>query len=262
MSTSSNTQKQVATVILAAGKGTRMKEPDRAKVMFELMGKPMIHYVADLAVALGSVRIIAVVGFQRESVMSYLRKTHPTVEFVVQEPQLGTGHAVQQAEKALMDFSGDVLVLSGDVPLLTGETLGAMRGLHEAAGAVATILTAEVDDPTGYGRIIRNGTGAVEKIVEHRDASAEELKVKEINSGIYLFQKEKLFDGLNHIAPHNVQNEYYLTDVFEYFWKHHWTVAAFKAPHVDEIQGVNTREQLERAKEILSSRLTPFPSGQ
>lgn len=239
---------------MAAGKGTRMKEPDRAKVMFELLGKPMIHYVADLAVALGSQRIIAIVGFQRESVMTYLRKTHPAVEFVVQEPQLGTGHAVQQSENALRDFSGDVLVLSGDVPLLTKETIEAMLRLHHTSGTVATILTAEVEDPTGYGRIIRNSTGAVEKIVEHRDASPEELKVNEINSGIYLFRKEKLFDGLNHIAPHNVQNEYYLTDVFEYFWNHHWTVAAFKAPHVDEIQGVNTREQLEQAYRILQAR--------
>lgn len=255
MSTSSNTRENFATVIMAAGKGTRMKEPDRAKVMFELLGKPMIHYVADLAVALGSQRIIAIVGFQRESVMTYLRKTHPAVEFVVQEPQLGTGHAVQQSEKALEGFSGDVLVLSGDVPLLTKETIEAMSRLHHTSGAVATILTAEVKDPTGYGRIIRNSTGAVEKIVEHRDASPEELNVNEINSGIYLFRKDKLFDGLNHIAPHNVQNEYYLTDVFEYFWKHHWTVAAFKVPHVDEIQGVNTREQLEQANAILSSRL-------
>lgn len=254
MSTTSNTRENFATVIMAAGKGTRMKEPERAKVMFELMGKPMIHYVADLAVALGSERIIAIVGFQRESVMTYLERTHPSIQFVVQEPQLGTGHAVQQSEKALEDFSGEVLVLSGDVPLLTKETIDEMARLHNASGAVATILTAEVSDPAGYGRIIRNSTGAVEKIVEHRDASPEELKVNEINSGIYLFHKDKLFDGLNHIAPHNVQNEYYLTDVFEYFWKNHWTVSAFKAPHVDEIQGVNTREQLDQAYRILQTR--------
>lgn len=236
-----------------------MKEPGKAKVMFELAGKPMIHYVLDLAVALGSERIIAIVGFQRDSVMQYVRQTHPSVEFVVQEPQRGTGHAVQQAERALKDFTGDVLVLSGDVPLLTEETIRQMAQLHHSSGAVATILTAEVEDPTGYGRIIRNSNGSVERIVEHRDASPEELQVREINSGIYLFHNTILFDGLRHIAPHNVQNEYYLTDVFEYFWKHHWTVAAFKAPHVDEIQGVNTREQLEVAQKIFDTRGRLYP---
>lgn len=254
MPVSSNKNNGFATVIMAAGKGTRMKEPDEAKVMFELSGKPMIHYVADIAVALGAGRIIAVVGFQRESVMGYLQKSHPAVEFVVQEHQLGTGHAVMQAESALKDFSGDVLVLSGDVPLLKKETVREMVQLHASTGAVATILTADVDDPTGYGRIIRHKDGSVEKIVEEGDASQTELLVKEINSGIYLFQKEKLFDGLNHIAPHNVQNEYYVTDVFEYFWKHQWTVVAFKAPHIEEIQGVNTREQLEQAQRILETR--------
>ncbi len=254
MPVSSNKNNGVATLIMAAGKGTRMNEPDRAKVMFELSGKPMIHYVADLAVALGAGKIIVIVGFQREIVMAYLRKTHPAVEFVVQEPQLGTGHAVMQAEPALKDFSGDLLVLSGDVPLLKKETIGEMARLHASTGAAATILTADLDDPAGYGRVIRHADGSVEKIVEQRDASQAELLVKEMNSGIYLFQKEKLFDGLNHIAPHNVQNEYYLTDVFEYFWKHQWTAAAFKAPHIEEIQGVNTRDQLEQARRILESR--------
>ncbi len=231
-----------------------MKNQDKAKVMFELSGKPMIHYVVDLASRLGAGRIIVVVGFQKESVMQYLRTTHPSAEFVTQEPQLGTGHAVLQAESALKNFSGHVLVLSGDVPLLTKETIDEMDQLHQSRKAVATILTAEVEDPTGYGRIIRNSKGSVEKIVEHRDASPEELRVKEINSGIYLFQKKALYDGLNHITPHNVQQEYYLTDVFEYFWKHHSTVDAFKAPHVDEIQGVNTQEQLDQSLRILEAR--------
>ncbi|MGH2567634.1 MAG: sugar phosphate nucleotidyltransferase [Bacteroidota bacterium] len=255
MRSPSNKKENFATVIMAAGKGTRMKNPDKAKVMFELSGKPMIHYVADLAYALGAGRIVAIVGFQREEVMTYLQQTHPRVEFVVQEPQLGTGHAVMQTESTLEDFSGDLLVLSGDVPLLKKETINDMMQLHHSAGAVATILTAEVEDPGGYGRVIRNEDELVEEIVEHRDASSDQLRIKEINSGIYLFTKEKLFEGLHHLAPHNVQNEYYLTDVFEYFWRGHMTVAAFKAPHVDEIQGVNTLEHLEQAHEILGARM-------
>lgn len=249
-----DTRENIATVIMAAGKGTRMKNPDKAKVMYELSGKPMIHYVVDLAQSLRAERIIAIVGFQRESVMEYVRASHPSVEFVVQEPQRGTGHAVLQAESVLKDFSGDVLVLSGDVPLLKRETIDELMQIQRERGAVASILTVELNDPTGYGRIIRGPDGSVEKIVEQRDASPQEREVKEINSGIYLFNAEKLYDGLNHISPHNVQQEYYLTDVFEYFWRHHWTVAACKASHVDEIQGINTLEQLEQAEDILNAR--------
>ncbi|HEY4611754.1 MAG TPA: sugar phosphate nucleotidyltransferase [Bacteroidota bacterium] len=254
MSESSKKQESLATVIMAAGMGTRMKRPDLAKVMFELRGKPLVHYVADFARAIGSERIVAIVGYQRERVMEYLQRTHPGILYVVQEPQLGTGHAVMQTEAALNDFSGSVLVLSGDVPLLQPQTMETMLQLHRSSGAVATMLTADLEDPSGYGRVIRNGSGIVEKIVEHRDASPDELQQREINSGIYLFKKERLFDGLKHLTPHNAQNEYYLTDVFAYFWKQRWTVAAFKAPNADEIQGINTVEQLEQAQRILDTR--------
>ncbi len=245
-------KKHLAVVIMAAGKGTRMKDPERAKVMFELDGKPMIHYVVDLAYDLDAERVLVIVGFQRETVKEYIERSHPDVETIVQERQLGTGHAVLQAERALEDFSGDVLVLSGDVPLLKKSTVETLMAAHKKTAAVATILTAELADPTGYGRIIRNTDGSVERIVEHRDASPAELSVKEINSGIYVFDRKKLFDGLNHINPHNVQNEYYLTDVFEYFWKHDWVVSALKAPHHDEIRGVNTVEQLEEALTVVT----------
>lgn len=247
-------KRDLAVVIMAAGRGTRMKDTSKAKVMYELDGKPMIHFVADLAYDLNASRVILVVGYKRDTVEAYIRESHPEAEFAVQEQQLGTGHAVLQARPLLENFSGDVLVLSGDVPLLQHSTIDALHRTHRVAGAVATILTADLDDPTGYGRIIRNGDHSVLKIVEHRDASPEELNVREINSGIYLFKSDVLFDGLEHLQPHNVQREYYLTDVFEYFWKHHWIVAALKAPHADEIRGVNTVDQLADAQAVLAQR--------
>jgi len=244
-------QSTLAVVIMAAGKGTRMKDSSRAKVMYELDGKPMIHYVLHLAGELKASRVIPIVGYQKETVEHYVKMYFPSAQCVTQEQQLGTGHAVMQTESALADFFGSVLVLSGDVPLLRHKTIDQLVDYHRKKKVVATILTAELDDPAGYGRIIRNADHSVKKIVEHKDASPEELLVREINSGIYVYEKEKLFDGLKHISPHNVQNEFYLTDVFEYFWRHHWVVSALMAPHPDEIRGVNTVEQLSEAKNAL-----------
>ena len=244
----------LAAVVMAAGKGTRMKDPSRAKVMYNLLGKPLIHYVADLAFQLGAVRVIVIVGWQRELVAEFLKQEHPGVETVVQEEQRGTGHAVLQAEQPLRSFDGDIVVLSGDVPLLTAESMGELIYHHWSTGAVGTILTADFPDPAGYGRIIRNSDSSVEKIVEHKDASGEERAIMEINSGIYVFDCRRLFEALHHITPQNVQGEYYLTDVFEYFWKHHVKISALKASHPDEIHGVNTFEQLEEARAVLVAR--------
>jgi UDP-N-acetylglucosamine diphosphorylase/glucosamine-1-phosphate N-acetyltransferase len=249
-----SSQRDFAAVIMAAGQGTRMKDPTQAKVMYELNGRPMVHYVADLAYALGARRVIVIVGYQRGVVSAYLQSSHPDARCVVQDQQLGTGHAVLQAEGSLEGFAGDVLVLSGDVPLLTRHTMNLLLGHHYGTSAVATILTAQIEDATGYGRIIRNPDGWVQKIVEHRDASEEERKVQEINSGIYLFDKGKLFDGLRHIRPNNVQHEYYLTDVFEYFWRKRWKVSALLAEGADEIHGINTAAQLDKARAILEAR--------
>jgi UDP-N-acetylglucosamine diphosphorylase/glucosamine-1-phosphate N-acetyltransferase len=247
-------RRPLAAVIMAAGKGTRMKDPSKAKVMYEVLGKPMVHYVVDLARMLNAVRVIVIVGYKRETVIQYLQNSHPEVEIAVQAEQLGTGHVIMQTESPLRDFDGDVVVLSGDVPLLTAESMMELIIHHHKTAADATILTAEFTDPTGYGRIIRNQNGTVKKIVEHKDATEKERQVKEINSGIYIFDRQKLFDGLKHITPQNVQNEYYLTDVFDHFSKHQWKVSALKTPHVEEIIGVNTVNQLEEVKQVLLER--------
>jgi UDP-N-acetylglucosamine pyrophosphorylase len=250
-----NTKRGLAVVIMAAGKGTRMKDPSKAKVMYELLGKPMIHYVVDLAWSLKADRIVVIVGYQRESVTNYICKLYPNIEIAEQVEQLGTGHAVLQSEIALGDFYGDVIVLSGDVPLLTAKSMQQLIEYHSETHAGATILTADMDNPAGYGRLIRNDYDSVKKIVEHKDATEEERQVKEINSGIYIFDRQKLFDALQHITPHNVQKEYYLTDVFEYFWNRHWRVSALKTVSVDEIRGINTVEQLKEAETIKLARV-------
>lgn len=244
----------LAVVILAAGKGTRMKNPEMAKVMYEINDRPMVDCVVELAGKLQAVRTLVVVGWQKQSIVDYLSNARSNVEFVEQTEQLGTGHAVLQTMEPLREFEGDVLVLSGDVPLLTEKTTRALIGYHRASGAVATILTAELDDPSGYGRIVHNEDGSVKKIVEHKDASKKELAIKEINSGIYLFDKQKLFTCLQSMTQNNVQGEYYLTDVFELFWKNKLQVSAVKALDAIEVMGINDLQQLEYARQVMASR--------
>ena len=248
---------RLGVVIIAAGKGTRMKSPDIAKVMYKINDAPMISYVVDLAMKLMAERIFLIVGWQKEAVIEYVSRISEKVEYVVQEEQLGTGHAVLQTHEALKEFEGDLLVLSGDAPLLTEKTTQALIGYHRLSGAVATLLTAEVEDSSGYGRVVRSTDGFVQKIVEHKDASAGELTIKEINSGIYVFDKQRLFEALNHLKPNNAQGEYYLTDVFEFFRDQHWQVAAVKAVDPIEVMGINDLQQLENVRQIMAMRANP-----
>lgn len=245
---------KLAVVILAAGKGKRMNNPEMAKVMYPLQGKPMVEHVVDLATRLQADRTLLVVGWQKEPIIAHVSQVNPRVEFVEQGELLGTGHAIQRTETALEGFEGDLLVLSGDVPLLTEKTVRALVGYHRTTEAVATILTADLDDPAGYGRIVRNDDGSVKRIVEDKDASKKELAVKEINSGIYVFQKEKLFDCLRLVKPNNAQGEYYLTDVFELFWKNKYRVSAVKAIDSIEVIGINDPAQLDAARALMASR--------
>ena len=244
-----NSDKQkLATVILAAGKGTRMKNPSMAKVMAELAGKPLIGHVADMTRRLGSDLDVAVVGYKKEAVIEYLSANYDNIEFAEQTEQLGTGHAVDQAGSVLGDFDGNVLILCGDVPLLTAETLEKFIDAHSSDAADVSVLSTIVDDPTGYGRIIRNKDGAFTKITEQKDASEEEKLVKEINSGVYVLSAAKLFSSLKQVSNSNAQGEYYLTDIISILRDKGATVRAFAGATFDELQGINSPEDLKRAE--------------
>jgi UDP-N-acetylglucosamine pyrophosphorylase len=244
----------LAVVIMAAGKGTRMNNPSMAKVMYTVQDRPLVEWVVRLAEALSAARTVVIVGWQKDSVITHLASVAPGVVCVEQNPQLGTGHAVMQAEAPLRGFTGDILVLSGDVPLMTHSTTRSLIATHRSSGAAATVLTAILDDPTGYGRVLRNDGGRVVGIVEQKDATEEQKKVREINSGIYVFNSVGLFEGLRHITPENAQKEYYLTDVFKYFWNQKADVSAVPADDPVEIGGINTPEQLEEARRVMAGR--------
>jgi len=240
-----------STLIMAAGKGTRMKS-DLAKVLHQINDRPMVHYVIDQAREVGSEKVILIIGHQKEDVQKACRNMN--VEFVFQEPQLGTGHAVMMAESFLKSYDGDVLVLSGDVPLLSTGTIRDLVCAHQQARAITTLLTSELDDPSGYGRVIRDSSGRVVKIVEQKDASAEELKVKEINVGIYMFRPQELVAALKQINNNNAQGEYYLPDVVKLYVQQGKKVVAQLAANFDETRGINTIQQLKEAETILKQR--------
>jgi UDP-N-acetylglucosamine pyrophosphorylase len=251
----SESPRPLATVIMAAGKGKRMNNPEMAKVLYQVNGRPLIDFVVSLALQLESAKTVVVVGHRRDLVVRHVAAQFAgCIAFAEQHEQLGTGHAVLQTGKALHGFAGDVLVLSGDVPLLSKETLTRLITEHRRHRPVATILTADLENPAGYGRILRQPDGSVQRIVEDKDASELEKAVKEINTGIYVFDKVGLFDALQHLGSHNVQNEYYLTDVFESFWRKRQRVLAVKASNYNEVRGVNTPEELREAQEVYSRR--------
>ncbi|WP_096186148.1 bifunctional UDP-N-acetylglucosamine diphosphorylase/glucosamine-1-phosphate N-acetyltransferase GlmU [Evansella halocellulosilytica] len=238
-------------VILAAGKGTRMKS-DLYKVLHPVCGKPMVQHIVDQLSKCSVEKTIAVVGHGAEMVKEQLGEN---IEYALQEEQLGTGHAVLQAEESLQGQEGKTVVLCGDTPLLTKETIEALIDEHEKKGAKATVLTASADDPTGYGRVIRNGDGSVEKIVEHKDASEEERLVQEINTGTYCFDNRTLFEALKYVNNDNVQGEYYLPDVIEILQKQGEVIAAYMTKDFNESMGINDRVALSRAEKAMRARI-------
>lgn len=239
----------LAIVIMAAGKGTRMKS-NLPKVLHQANGKPVVEYVIEKSQALDPETIILITGHQSDKVQQATSKF--PIHYALQEPQNGTGHAVMQAEPLLKNFEGEVIILSGDAPLFKTATLEELVAFHRKSQAVATVLTAEIDDPTGYGRVIRSGDGEkIQRIVEQKDASKEEKTVREINSGVYVFNTKMLFDTLNSITNDNAQQEYYLTDVFGICFGKGLKVCAFKTNNPNEILGINTPAQLKEAEELL-----------
>ena len=241
-------QKDLAVIILAAGKGTRMKS-SLAKVLLPLAGHPLLHYTLDLSSKLNPVQTIVVVGHQADQVQQAFADRG--VEFVLQHEQLGTGHAAKQAKEKLENFKGLVLVLCGDMPLIRPDTLLEMVAGHRASGAKCTVLTLKSDGLHDFGRIIRDEKGLILKIVEFKDASDVEKKVDEFNSGVYCFDKDLFFKGLCCLSDDNVQEEYYLTDTLEYAMKNGYPVASVQIEDTDEIFGINSPEDLKRAEKLL-----------
>lgn len=238
-------------VILAAGQGTRMKSK-LFKVMHPVMGRPMVGHVVEAALEADATKVITITGFGAETIKDYLGDRS---EYVYQEEQLGTAHAVMQARDILEGKEGTTLVLSGDTPLLQGKTLKALMEFHENEEAKATILTALAEDPYGYGRVIRSEDGSVKKVVEEKDASEEERAVKEINTGTYCFDNQYLFEALKKVDNNNVQGEYYLPDVLEILVGANEKVGAFQLENMDEALGVNNRVALSLATEIMRGRI-------
>jgi bifunctional UDP-N-acetylglucosamine pyrophosphorylase/glucosamine-1-phosphate N-acetyltransferase len=243
--------KPIAAVIMAAGKGTRMRS-DLPKVLHELGGKPMVEYVVNTAKEVGAERILLVIGHRWEQARDALK--HLPVEFVVQKEQLGTGHAVFQTEKLLSDFEGDVLVLSGDVPLLRADTLRKLLEEHRKKRATGTVLTAILNDPGEYGRIVRDETGLVQEIVEERDADADQKKIREINTGTFCFDRASLFSALGKITNDNEQGEYYLTDTLKLLQEDKLPVRGVVVPDATETLGINSEKELEEMERLLLAR--------
>ncbi|HLS35633.1 MAG TPA: bifunctional UDP-N-acetylglucosamine diphosphorylase/glucosamine-1-phosphate N-acetyltransferase GlmU [Bacillota bacterium] len=238
-------------VVLAAGQGTRMKS-GLYKVLHPIAGRPMVLHVLEQLKPLQLEKIATVVGYGAEDVISAIGDKS---EFVTQEEQLGTGHAVMQAEDLLGNLDGTTLIVCGDTPLITSETYQALLEHHEETGAKATILTAEAPNPTGYGRIIRNEENQVQRIVEEADTTSEERLVQEINTGTFCFDNRALFHALQNVSNDNAQGEYYITDVIEILKNEGETVEAYLTFDFDETIGINDRVALAEAEKILKRRI-------
>lgn len=235
-------------LILAAGKGTRMKS-DKAKVLHVLNGKPMLYYSVAAAKEVGAEKIVAVIGHQADEVRKEFASSGCV--FVEQNPQMGTGHAVLQAKDVLADYKGLTVILCGDVPLLKASTIKSLIDNHLAHSAVVSVLTTIPPPPHAYGRIVKDDKGNVLKIVEHKDATEEEKKIGEINTGIYCVDTKYLFYALGKVTNNNQQGEYYLTDIVEIAVREGQKVKSFIADDYVEVMGINTLEELERAEKHL-----------
>ncbi|MBU4510364.1 NTP transferase domain-containing protein, partial [bacterium] len=235
--------RDTAVIIMAAGKGKRMKS-NLPKVLHNLAGKPILNYVLDTVDQLEAKRKILIIGYKSDKIRELIGNK---IEYVEQKEQLGTAHAVLQTKKLLSGFKGDVLILSGDVPFLTVKTLKKLLKYHQANNFCCTLVSTILKTPKGYGRIIRDKKGEIKGIIEEVDLSTDKKKITEINSGIYCFNKGKLFQALEKITPDNKQGEYYLTDTVKILLGEGLTVGNIIVKDYSEILGINNRLDLTDA---------------
>jgi bifunctional UDP-N-acetylglucosamine pyrophosphorylase / glucosamine-1-phosphate N-acetyltransferase len=259
---SHSASRPLAAIILAAGKGTRM-ESDLPKVVHPVADRPMVAWVVHACRAVGASPIVLVIGHGADSVRDAFAGDDADLLYAVQEPQLGTGHAVEQARRVFADAveDTDVLVLCGDGPLIRAETLRTLINAHRRSNAVATLATAVINDATGYGRIVRDHAGRFQRIVEHRDASNGELAICEINPSYYCFRARPLFDMLKLVTNDNAKGEYYLTDVFPMMLERGMKVEVVDAVPAEDVLSINTPAQLAEIDAILRSRLSVMESA-
>ena len=239
--------KELRVIILAAGKGTRMNS-DLPKVLHKLQGKALIDYVIDESELLDPKEIILVVGFKKEQVIKHT-KNRIHLKYATQVEQLGTGHAVLQTKELLKNKKGHILILYGDVPNIKASTLMPIVDDHISNNRDLTLITAEIDDPSGYGRVIRDKNGNLLKIIEEKDCSDNEKKIKEWNPGIYIFKIKKVFRILNSIKTNNASKEYYLTDAIGLAQQSNMQIKAIKIASSGEVIGINTTDQLKELED-------------
>lgn len=239
-------------IILAAGKGTRMKSAI-PKVLHKIMDKTLLGYVLDNVKNIVDESFV-IVGHQAEEVENYLKNNYKNVETVLQSPQLGTGHAVSMVCPHLTDFSGEVLILCGDTPLIKEETLKKFVDFHNSKESDITVMSAIFDTPANYGRIVRNSNNSLKCIVEEKDASYEEKLIKEINAGIYCLNWEKVKNAFSQLSSNNAQGEYYLTDIIEWGNKQNLSINAYTLENNEEIFGINSRKNLAEATKMMNTR--------
>lgn len=242
----------LAIIVLAAGKGTRMKS-SKAKVLHEVFYAPMVEHVLRSTNPLNSQKTVVVVGHQKDTVQQKL--DHLNVHFAEQKEQLGTGHAVLAAEKTLHSFSGTVMILCGDTPLIRPEMLLELLEVHRSSHATVTLLTTHLENPANYGRILSDTDGNVRGIVEHKDANKEQLAICEINAGMYCVESDFLFSTLKNVGTDNSQGEVYLTDIVHMAVENNLPVRKYAAPDAIDVLGVNSRLELSQAQSVLQHRL-------
>ena len=245
----------IKSIILAAGKGTRMKS-DMPKVLHTIFDKTLVGYVIDAVNNTGLAdENFVIVGHQAERVEEFINKNYDNAKCVLQSPQLGTGHAVSMALPYLKDFDGEVVILCGDTPLITSETIKEFVEYHREKKSDLTVMSAIFDNPTNYGRIIRNQDGSLNSIVEEKDAKPEQKMVKEINAGIYCINWQKIKPAFNELTSNNAQGEYYLTDIIKWGNEKHLSVNAYTLKNNEEIFGINSKAHLAEATRMLNNRV-------